>query len=138
MDSTLTVTLTGGDDAPAVLIAEDELLVRFAIMDSLLEEGLVVYEAASAEEAIDLLESGSAVDLVFTDIRMPGTMDGLDLAHWVHDHHPELSVILTSGDVHRSELADGSGPFIAKPYDLQSVASYIAAMARARKKARAH
>lgn len=133
-----TLLISAGNGAPAVLVAEDELLVRFAIMDSLLEEGIVVYEASSAAEAIDLLEAGPEIDLVFTDIRMPGSMDGLDLAHWVHDHRPELSVILTSGDVHRSELADESGPFIAKPYDLQSVASYIAALARAKKKARAH
>ncbi len=127
-----------GMDAPAVLVAEDEVLIRFAISDSLFDEGIRVHEAGTAAEAIAVLEGTPDIVLVFTDICMPGTLDGLDLAHWIHDHRPDLSVILTSGDVRKSELVDEAGPFIAKPYDLQSVVSYIVALARARKKSRAH
>jgi CheY-like chemotaxis protein len=135
MESPIT---TAGGDAPAVLIAEDEVLVRFAIMDSLLDAGITVYEAGSAAEAIDVLETKAEIDLVFTDIRMPGSIDGLDLVHWVHDHRPDLSVVLTSGEMRKSQLTEEPGPFIAKPYDLDSVVAYIAALARAKKKARAH
>ena len=127
-----------GWDAPAVLIAEDEVLIRFAISGSLLDEGITVYEAGSAAEAIALLEAEPEIVLVFTDICMPGTLDGLDLARWIHDHRPALSVILTSGDVRKSELTDETGPFIAKPYDLQSVVSYIAALAWSRTKPLTH
>jgi two-component system, response regulator PdtaR len=128
---------TTGMDAPAVLIAEDELMLRLAISSSLADEGITVYEAATAAEAIDVLETDAEIDLVFSDIRMPGLIDGLDLARWVHDHKPDLSVVLTSGDVRKSELPDEAGPFIAKPYDFESVASYIVALARAHRKARA-
>jgi CheY-like chemotaxis protein len=128
---------TAGIESPAVLIAEDEFMIRMAISSSLADEGITVYEAATAAEAIDMLETDAEIDLVFSDICMPGLLDGLDLARWVHDHRPNLSVVLTSGDVRKSQLADDAGPFIAKPYDFESVATYIVALARANKKARA-
>jgi CheY-like chemotaxis protein len=125
-------------NVPRVLIAEDELLVRFAISDSLLDEGIVVFEAGTAIEAINVLLANAEIDVVFTDIRMPGSMDGLELANWIHDHRPNLLVVLTSGDVRSSELSGEAGPFIAKPYDFSAVAEYIAALARANRKARVH
>jgi len=123
------------DEGPAVLIAEDEMLIRFALSDCLAERGFRVFEAATASEAIDVLEHEPEIELVFTDIRMPGPINGIDLANWVHAHRPGLSVVLTSGDARKAELAakiTPEEPFIAKPYDLQSVADQISDIAHAR------
>jgi CheY-like chemotaxis protein len=115
-------------EGPAVLIAEDEMLIRFALSDCLAERGLRVFEAASASEAIDVLEHEPEIELVFTDIRMPGPMNGIDLANWVHAHRPGLPIVLTSGDARKADLAatmTPEEPFIAKPYDVQTVADQI-------------
>ena len=122
-------------EGPAVLIAEDEMLIRFALSDCLVERGFRVFEAASASEAIDVLEHEAEIELVFTDIRMPGPINGIDLANWVHAHRPGIPVVLTSGDARKAELAvkiTPEEPFIAKPYDLQSVADRICDLARLR------
>lgn len=104
------------------------MLIRFALSDCLAERGLRVFEAASATEAIDVLEHESEIELVFTDIRMPGPINGIDLANWVHAHRPGLPVVLTSGDARKAELAakiSPEEPFIAKPYDVETVADRI-------------
>ena len=122
-------------DAPVILIAEDEVLVRFALSDYLADRGFKVLEAGSAAEAIDVLESEPGIDLVFTDIHMPGRLNGIDLARWVHEHRPGLAVVLTSGDVRKTDLAADirtTEPFFEKPYDLQSVVSQIAVLTAAK------
>ena len=124
-------------EGPAVLIAEDEMLIRFALSDCLAERGLRVFEAASASEAIDVLEHEPEIELVFTDIRMPGPMNGIDLANWVHAHRPGLPIVLTSGDARKAELAakiTPEEPFIAKPYDVQSVVDKISDIANGKAK----
>lgn len=119
----------GEEDAPAVLIAEDEALVRFALSDCLSSRGVMVHEATTALEAIEILESIAQIDLVFSDILMPGGVDGLALAHWLREHRPGITVVLTSGDVRKSELGwIGGVSFVAKPYSLDTVAAYIAAL----------
>ena len=118
-----------------ILIAEDETLIRFALSDCLAERGFRVFEAATASEAIDVLEHELEIELVFTDIRMPGPLNGIDLANWVHDHRPGLPVVLTSGDARKADLAakiKPEEPFIAKPYDVQTVADTISDIAHAR------
>ena len=127
----------GAKDAAVILIAEDEALVRFALSDCLADRGFRVLEAGTATEAIDVLESEPEIDLVFSDIRMPGPIDGIDLARWVHANRPGLAVVLTSGHMHKAEIADDMGenePFIEKPYDLQSVVSQISDLASSRSK----
>ncbi len=120
-------------NAPAVLIAEDEVLVRFAITDYLIDRGFTVYEAGTAREAIKLLESAPEIAVVFTDVRMPGDLDGLGLVKWIRMNRPGLNVILTSGDIRESELSGGaSEPFIEKPYDFKTVALRINALTRAK------
>jgi CheY-like chemotaxis protein len=94
------------EPAPAILIVEDEVLLRMAISDYLQECGFKIYEAGTASEAIEMIESGRfAIDLVFSDIRMPGELDGFGLAQWVRKNRPGLPVILTSGDAKKSEAA---------------------------------
>ncbi len=80
-----------------VLVVEDEIFVREPIAEYLRECGYQVLEAADAREAILLIDSVGSVDVVFSDVRMPGDMDGIALAQWLRTHHPEVSVLLTSG-----------------------------------------
>jgi DNA-binding NtrC family response regulator len=111
-------------------------MIRFALSDCLVDRGFKVFEVGSATEAIDVLEAEPDIDLVFSDIRMPGPLNGIDLAKWVHAHRPGLAVVLTSGDARRAKpLSDDEPdePFIAKPYDPQSVADRICDLALAQK-----
>lgn len=100
-----------------VLVVEDEALIRFTIADELREEGYTVLEARDADEAIRLLESHARVDLVFTDIDMPGSMDGLRLSAVIRDRWPPVRIIMTSGKAAPAAamLPQGSC-FLAKPY----------------------
>lgn len=84
--------------APVVLLVEDEVLLRVTTADELRDRGYVVIEAANADEAIRTLQSKVPVHVVLSDIRMPGEKDGVALAHWNHERHPNLAVILVSGD----------------------------------------
>src|SRR5437016_6731461 len=105
----------GDELASCVLLVENEVLVRMALADELREAGLRVIEAANADEAMDVLESGTAVDLIFSDVQMPGSMDGTELARWAMKSHPEILIILTSGNV-KSETFSNLARFLPKPY----------------------
>lgn len=116
-----------GDRANTILVVEDDYLIRVDIAAYLRDCGFVVIEAGTAAEAVAVLESDLVVDLVFSDIQMPGVMDGVGLAAWVREHLPGVRVILTSGVVHASEVASGlcdEGP-IPKPYDHRRLADRI-------------
>jgi CheY-like chemotaxis protein len=111
---------------PRVLVVEDEALVRMAVADSLELAGFKVVEASTGDEAVSLLSRDTpAIDLVFTDVRMPGSIDGFALNVWVRQHCPAIPVFLASGDIgkahSRGELAPGQ-PF-SKPYSLDAVVS---------------
>jgi CheY-like chemotaxis protein len=100
-----------------ILIVEDEYLVRMSAAAMMEGAGYDVLEAGNADEAIRLLESHPDIDIVFTDIEMPGSMNGLKLAHAVTGRWPPIRVITTSG---RFRLREGDlptgGRFLAKPY----------------------
>ena len=102
---------------PALLLVEDDVLVRTVTAAYLRECGLDVIEASDAHDAIRLLEAKVRVDIVFSDINMPGSIDGFGLASWVRRERPGLKVILTSGAGHGARAADEGGPILAKPYD---------------------
>jgi CheY-like chemotaxis protein len=104
-------------DKIAVLIVEDEFLVRMDIADRLADEGYEVFEAASADEAVAVLEGNADIRILFTDIDMPGSMDGLKLAAAVRDRWPPIKIVVTSGHriVEITDLPDGS-VFFSKPY----------------------
>jgi len=101
-----------------VLVVEDEALIRFDIIDNLEREGFTVSEAANADQAIALLHEHSDITLMFTDIDMPGSMDGLKLAAAVRDRWPPVKIIVTSGHriVEITDLPDGS-LFFSRPYN---------------------
>jgi CheY-like chemotaxis protein len=109
-----------GDSAKiqAVLIVEDEPLVRMSAVKIIEDAGFEVVEAASADEAMRILECRSDIRVVFTDIHMPGSMDGLKLAHAVRNRWPPIKIIVTSGRdlITKQDLPEG-GRFFAKPYD---------------------
>src|SRR5690242_11851442 len=89
--------LTEPDRGPTILIVEDETLIRMAAAELLRDLGYIVVEAASGEEAQAVLEAGVQVDLIFSDVNMPGVVDGLTLAKWASAQPKSPIVILTSG-----------------------------------------
>ena len=112
---------------PVVMIVEDENLIRLTLLDYLSERYDVI-GAANADEAQRLL-STQRVDVVFTDVRMPGTMDGLDLATWVRKTYPKVVVMLTTGHMGNRTVGEASvSPLTVlwKPYQLSEVDQHIA------------
>jgi CheY-like chemotaxis protein len=105
-------------------VVEDEVLVRLMIARHLRERGFRVIEASHAGEALDALESGEAIDLLFTDVIMPGVMNGVMLARWVRQQRPEIPVLLTSA---RSDFAQNlpDERLFEKPYDPEAVETHI-------------
>ena len=104
-----------------VLVVEDEVVLRMAVSAHLRDLGFVVIEAVDAEEAVELLNANHKIRLVFSDITMPGSMDGDQLAEWIVDRYPEIRILLTSGITQR-----GSQPFLAKPYSFAELERRIA------------
>src|SRR4029077_3412641 len=105
---------------PAILVAEDAPLRRLMAVAIVQDAGFEALAATTADEALAILEArADDVRLVFTDIHMPGSMDGLRLAHAVRDRWPPVELIVTSGRWHigANDLPD-RGRFIAKPYDV--------------------
>jgi len=103
-----------------VLVVEDDVLVRLAVAAYLRECGFDVVEVGSADEAIRVLEAGIPVDIVFSDVNMPGSLDGFGLAQWLRRERPGLKIILTSGAARKAKAAGDlceHGPILAKPYD---------------------
>ncbi len=115
--------------APTVLVVEDEVLIRLVIADYLRECGYRVHEAANAAEAVVVLESPTVtIDIVFSDVQMPGEMDGFGLARWVRVHQPDVRVILTSSVVRSADIAATlceAGPLLEKPYEPTGVVERI-------------
>jgi CheY-like chemotaxis protein len=100
-----------------ILIVEDDVLIRMDAAQMIAVGGFDVIEAANADEAIGILETRLDITVVFTDIQMPGSMDGLKLAAAVRDRWPPIKIVATSGHVtiDRDDLPDG-GRFLPKPY----------------------
>jgi DNA-binding response OmpR family regulator len=121
-----------GQREPAILVVEDDVLVRMALSDYLQECGFKVLEASTAAEAIAMIQGTEfALDVVFSDVRMPGSMDGFGLAQWVRKHRPGLPVLLASGDVGVARAAQGlceKHQVLTKPYDFQIALARVRAM----------
>src|ERR1700754_1794205 len=86
-----------------VLVVEDEMVLRMKAVDIVEDAGFTAIEAVNADEALTILESRSDISLLFSDIQMPGSMDGLKLAHAVHDRWPSIKIILVSGQINVSD-----------------------------------
>ena len=111
---------------PVVLIVEDEFLLRMDAVDMVRAAGFEVVEAASADQAIEILEARPDITVVFTDVQMPGSMDGLKLARAVRGRWPPIKIVATSGhlDVAETDLPEG-GRFLPKPYNLTQVTGLL-------------
>ncbi|WP_244504922.1 response regulator [Pelagibacterium luteolum] len=111
--------LTPDNIHPLVLVVEDEPLVRMDITLALVDAGFSVIEVPDADEALELLESRNSIRLVFTDVELPGTLNGLDLAHTIKARWPQIAVLVTSGRVTVED--EDADLFIPKPYDTSMV-----------------
>lgn len=107
---------------PKVLVVEDEMMLRMRAVDIVEDAGFTAIEAVSADEALEILESRSDIELLFTDIQMPGSMDGLKLAHAVHQRWPSIKIILVSGKL---TPTDAEKPihsrFFGKPLEMKQM-----------------
>jgi CheY-like chemotaxis protein len=110
---------------PVVLIVEDEPFVRLTGADLLAEAGFEVLEAGNADEAMRILEVTPEVRVVFSDVEMPGSLDGLGLARRICQRWPSIGIVLTSGHCLRAETIPREGRFLAKPYDGQVLVRHI-------------
>jgi CheY-like chemotaxis protein len=107
---------------PVVLVVEDEFLLRMDAADMIAGAGFEVVEAGNADQAIEILEARPDITVVFTDIQMPGSMDGLKLARAVRGRWPPIKIVATSGrlNIEERDLPEG-GRFLPKPYSPSQV-----------------
>src|ERR1700730_4242860 len=121
-------TMISGQSAlpPCVLVVEDEMLLRMRAVDMVEDAGFTPIEAVNADDALAILESRSDIEMLFTDIQMPGSMDGLKLAYAVHERWPLIKIILVSGQL---TLTDADKPadsrFYGKPLDVKHMVAQM-------------
>lgn len=119
------VEVAVASERPTVLLVEDEVLIRLMLAEELRGRGLQVLEASNADEAAIILESSLPVQLLFTDIRMPGRMDGVALAKFAQARFPRLKLIIASSRQPEHPVCDLADAFLAKPYDLGEVIEQV-------------
>ena len=111
--------------AARVLLVEDEVLIRLVTAEMLREEGFEVFEAKHGDEARALLDDPDSFDVLFTDVRMPGTLDGIDVALHARRRHPAIPVLVVSGYaaylMSRLAALQPAAVFISKPYSMVEV-----------------
>ena len=112
----------------AILIVEDEALIRFDLVDFFEDAGFRVFEADNASSAIAIMEKNAEIRIVLTDIQMPGGMDGIRLAHYIRDRYPPVFLMVASGAI-RPTAADlpTDALFFPKPFDPRSVLDILRA-----------
>jgi CheY-like chemotaxis protein len=112
-----------------VLVVEDEMLLRMRAVDMVEDAGYTSVEAVDADEAVAILEARSDVALLLTDIQMPGSMDGLGLAHAVHDRWPRIKIILVSGQLKLASIdIPANSRFFGKPLEAQAMIAQMQCM----------
>jgi CheY-like chemotaxis protein len=120
------VDCSSGASGKVALVVDDEVFARLFAMQILLDEGFTVLEAADAAEGLDALDRNDDISLLFTDISMPGDLNGIDLVQRASGDRPDLALLLTSGRVQPSdgEIPTG-GKFLPKPYTAHSLMAMI-------------
>jgi CheY-like chemotaxis protein len=113
------MTAAGGANNPhgTVLVVEDELLIRLDLADQLRRAGLTVVEASTGDEALTVLKANDTVDLVVSDIRMPGETDGMELAAWLRRERPKIKIVLVSGYTATQDMTTVADVALGKPVD---------------------
>jgi two-component sensor histidine kinase/ActR/RegA family two-component response regulator len=115
--------------ATNVLVVEDEMVLRMRAVDIVEDAGFTAVEAVNAAEALSILESRSDISLLFSDIQMPGSMDGLKLAHAVHDRWPSIKIILVSGKIELSDIdKPADSRFFRKPLEVDRMIAELQQM----------
>jgi CheY-like chemotaxis protein len=121
------MTFQGATMAATVLLVEDEFLISEAVCDALTAGGFTVHHADTADAALRYLENGHDIDVLFTDINLPGQIDGAELASRARQMRPELPVVYASGQHTSSDM----GPlvprsvFVSKPYNLSDICTLL-------------
>lgn len=114
------------DSRALVLVVEDELFVRLMAIDAIEDAGYDAVGVETGDEALTLLDSRNDIDLLFTDIKMPGEVDGLELAARVRARWPKLPILLTSGHLYHGDASvPASIPFLQKPYRASALIAEI-------------
>jgi two-component system, response regulator PdtaR len=111
--------------AKTILVVEDDVLIRLAVADDLMAAGFRVVQAANADEALKVLESKIALDLVVTDIRMPGSLDGLALAARIRQQWSHVRIVVVSGELLPAPPVALADAFVPKPYSFSTVLACI-------------
>jgi len=113
--------------AISVLVVEDEVLISNLVADVLSASGFVVHEVTTADEALRYIDSGADIDVLFTDINLPGDMDGAELAARARELRPEMPIVYASGRFKLSEISPlvSRSLFMAKPYDPSDVCALL-------------
>ena len=123
------LTTTGSTDVPKVLVVEDEMVLHMRAADIVEDAGFTPVEAVNADEAIAILESRSDIAVLFTDIQMPGSMDGLKLAHAVHARWPDIKIVLVSGQVKPTDAErPADSRFFGKPLGVEQMIAELQSM----------
>jgi CheY-like chemotaxis protein len=109
------------------LVVEDEVLISNLVADVLSASGFVVHEVTTADEALRYIDSGADIDVLFTDINLPGDMDGAELAARARELRPEMPIVYASGRFKLSEISPlvSRSLFMAKPYDPADVCALL-------------
>src|SRR5216683_8313627 len=120
------VVETSATRRPVVLIVEDDFMLRMNAAEMIGDAGFDVVEAGDADEAIAILEARPDIHVVFTDIQMPGSMDGLNLDRFVRGRWPPIKIVATSGfvSVRKDDLPEGSR-FVPKPYRPEQIVATL-------------
>ena len=124
------------DVLPAILLVDDETLIRLHVADHIRAHGFRVYEAANADEAMDILAAKPVIDLVFTDVTLPGGMNGFDLGRRIRQMRPELPIVFGSGHARLAMAAAQFGPeaqVFSKPYDLDELIVHFRTVIKSRR-----
>lgn len=112
-----------------VLVVEDEMLLRMRAVDMVEDAGYTSVQAVDADEAVTILESRSDIALLLTDIQMPGSMDGLRLAHAVHERWPPIKIILVSGQLKLADIEiPANSRFFGKPLEANIMIAQMQSM----------
>jgi CheY-like chemotaxis protein len=118
--------MTPNPTLPEILVVDDEPLVREIAVDILSELGLIPHEARDAEEALFILAAHPNISMLFTDIKMPGGMDGMELAERVRKIRPHVGIIITSGMRHMAKVPmPDQGTFLPKPYRAEQLTKMV-------------
>jgi two-component system, response regulator PdtaR len=117
-------------ERPVVLVVEDDVLVRMNATDMVVEAGFEPIAASDADEAIRILESRDDIRAVFTDVQIPGSIDGMRLARVVRNRWPPVALIVTSGKTDGLERLPTGGKILPKPYDQAQVEAALRQLIR--------